>query len=324
MIFDGKAEITALLCYDRKEVRRCVLVKNHDLRGYLCAGGGAVIWGLSGVVGQYLLVHYDVTAYWITSVRMAGAGVVLLALTGRQLLSLRSAVTEEHRLLLHLIGYGIFGLMLSQLAFYSCIQFSNAGTATILQTLSVVMMAVIVCFTAGRRPYGRESLSILLALVGVFLISTHGDWRQVVLSPLALTWGLLAAVGCVCYSFLAISLVRRWGSIVVNALGMLIGGLALAAVIQPWRSLPSFDGAAWGLFAAIILIGTVLTYILFLRGVGDIGPIKATLLGTLEPLSSALCSAIFLGTVFQPAELIGFVCIILTVFLVMAQKRVTG
>lgn len=75
------------------------------------------------------------------------------------------------------------------------------------------------------------------------------------------------------------------------------------------------------LLAAVVLIGTVLTYNLFLRGVGDIGPVKATLLGTLEPVTSSIASAVFLGTVFYLPELIGFACILATVFLVTLQRR---
>lgn len=294
--------------------------ERHTLRGYLCAGGGAVIWGLTGTVGQYLIHHYAMDPFWIASVRLSCAGLLLMLLAAPQYRVMQSLL-RSRRNVLALFSYAIFGLLMSQTAFYVTIEYSNSGTAAVLQTLCVVMMAVLVCLHGRRLPTWAESLSVVLALAGVFLIATNGDPSTMILSPRALTWGLITAVASVCYTFLAKGLVSKWGSLPVNALGMSIGGLAFCCFLQPWTAIPALDALGWILMAALVLIGTVLTYNLFLRGVGDIGPVKATLLGTLEPVTSSLASAFFLGTVFYIPELIGFACIIATVFLVTLQKQ---
>ncbi len=299
------------------------MTKRNAARGYLCAGGGAVLWGMSGTAGQFLLTQYAVDPFWLTSVRMAGAGLVLMLIGAREYRAM-IGILRNRRDIIFLMGYSLCGLLLNQLAFLLCIQHANAGTAAILQTLSVVMMAGVVCLQSWRLPDGRETLSIFLALAGVFLIATHGSLANMALSPAGLQWGLAAAVATVCYSFLAQQLVWKWGSIAVNALSMFLGGLLFAAAVQPWQMPSPLDAAGYAVFGAIVLGGTVLTYILFLRGVGDIGPIKATLLGTLEPVSASLVSMVWLDTVFYLPELVGFVCILLTVFLVMARKHVGG
>ena len=48
---------------------------------------------------------------------------------------------------------------------------------------------------------------------------------------------------------------------------------------------------------------------------------KATLLGTLEPVVASVTSAIALGTTFHTVELIGYACIIATVFIIILQKK---
>lgn len=299
------------------------MAKRNLMRGYLCSGGGAVIWGLSGTAGQYLLGHYSVDPFWLTSVRMVCAGLVLMILAGREYKAMLN-ILKNKKDLIAMLGYSLMGLLLSQVSFLKCIQYSNAGTAGILQTLSVVMMAVIVCLRTRRLPDFREGLSIVLALVGVVLIATHGDLSQMALSTQGLQWGLAAAVATVCYSFLAQNLVWKWGSVPVNALGLFIGGILFSLFVQPWNTPSVLDPAGYALFAAVILIGTDLTFILFLRGVGDLGPVRATLIGTLEPVSASLVSALWLGTMFYIPELIGFVCVLMTVFLVMARKYVGG
>ena len=48
---------------------------------------------------------------------------------------------------------------------------------------------------------------------------------------------------------------------------------------------------------------------------------KATLIGTLEPVIASVTSAIVLGTTFHPVELVGYACIIATVFIIILQKK---
>lgn len=296
--------------------------KNAE-RGYWCAALGAAVWGLSGVAGQFLLSQYNVSPYWLTSVRMICAGMVFFLLTVRNLKAVGTIVRHPKELGTIAI-YGIFGLMLNQLAYFFSISYSNAGTATVLQTLCVVMLAVVVCITRKRLPYGREVLSVLLALLGVVLIATHGKITELVLSEKALGWGLLDAASCVVYTMLSLKPVRKWGSVLVNALGMLTGGMFLAVIFRFWEHMPHLDVTAWLVFAGIVLFGTVLTYMLFLQGIRDAGPLNATLLATIEPVSSSVCSAVLLGTVFTVPEWIGLICIVATVFLIVAQRRVTG
>ena len=131
-------------------------------RGYWCAALGGIIWGLSGVAGQFLLSVYDASPFWLTGVRMTCAGIVFLILSLRQTRSLGIVVRHPKELITVFI-YGIFGLMLNQLSYFFSISYSNAGTATVLQTLCVVMMAVLVCLQRSRLPYGLSLIHILRA-----------------------------------------------------------------------------------------------------------------------------------------------------------------
>lgn len=162
---------------------------------------------------------------------------------------------------------------------------------------------------------GRQLLAILLAMAGTFLIATNGDPARMSLSTAGLILGLLAALGVVTYTLLSRPIIASWGNLTVTGWGMLIGGLVLAVVTKAWIFPENLDGTAWLLIAAIVLIGTALGFSAFLEGVKLIGPVKATLIGCLEPASATALSALFLGTRFSLPELSGFCFIILTVFL---------
>ena len=43
---------------------------------------------------------------------------------------------------------------------------------------------------------------------------------------------------------------------------------------------------------------------LYMQGVKDIGSVRASLIGTVEPVSATITSAVMLGTVFLPTDLI--------------------
>ena len=66
------------------------MAKRSMMRGYLCSGGGAIIWGMSGTAGQYLLSRYGVDPFWLTSIRMVCAGLVLTLLAGREYKTMRN------------------------------------------------------------------------------------------------------------------------------------------------------------------------------------------------------------------------------------------
>jgi drug/metabolite transporter (DMT)-like permease len=72
--------------------------------------------------------------------------------------------------------------------------------------------------------------------------------------------------------------------------------------------------------AAIILLGTVAAFSLFLQGVADIGAVKASMLTVLEPLSATFFSAVWLGTKFSATDLVGFACILAIIFLLAKEE----
>ena len=67
--------------------------------------------------------------------------------------------------------------------------------------------------------------------------------------------------------------------------------------------------------AAIILVGTVFAYTIYLQSAADIGGVKAGLLAAVETISAPAMSAIWLHTSFTKADLFGFAMILIMVIL---------
>ena len=290
-------------------------------RGFLFASLGSIGWGISGVCSQYLFTKYDLRAAWLTAVRMLLSGLVLLLLVFRKEKMRTFAIWKNRKDVGQLLAFALLGLLMCQYTFLGAIKYSNSATATVLQSLNVIFMAVIVAIQSRTRIGIQQTLAILLSLVGTFLIATKGNPTRMQLSAAGLVLGLLAAAGVVIYTLLSRPIISDWGNLSVTGWGMLIGGLVLFLGTRAWILPANLDSAAWLMITVIVLIGTAVGFSAFLEGVRYIGPVKATLIGCLEPVSATVLSALFLGTRFSMAELLGFGLILLTVFLSVLERK---
>lgn len=294
----------------------------HFLRGVLCALSGGVCWGISGTCGQYLFSRYGVSPVWLTCVRMLGAAPLLLLLA---LPRCRKTLAEfwRHPKDVGLLAvYGIFGLVMCQFAYMTAISYSNAATTTVLQNMNLVFTLLLTCLWRRRAPTRREGAALVLAAAGTFLLATGGDPRHMVLSGRGLFWGLTTAAAVTLYTLLPRDLLPRWGREVVTGYGMLFGGVLLNLAARSWRFQVRLPADGWAAVAAVVLVGTVMSFSLFMQSIADIGPILSSMLETTEPVTAALLAALWLKTRFTAADLAGFACILVMIFLLTEKAPV--
>ena len=295
--------------------------KTNNIRGYMLAILGGVSWGISGVCSQYLFMKYEVSADWLTAVRMLLSGILLLMLALQKEHMRVFMIWKERKDVIWLIAFGLAGLLLCQYTFLAAIKYSNSATATVLQSLNVVLMAIVMAVWNKKRMSKIQIAAIILAVSGTYLIATKGNPMSMDISVKGLTFGILAAVGVVIYTLLSRPIIASWGNLTITGWGMLIGGSVLFVLTRAWIFPTNLDLPAWIIIAVIVIIGTAVGFSVFLESVKYIGPVKSTLLGCLEPASATILSALVLGTRFTVVELIGFVLVVGTVFLSVSTKE---
>ena len=280
------------------------------------------MWGFSGTCAQYLYQHYEIDPLFITWVRMLGSGIlflILLAFTQRGKLR---AIAGDRREVGRLALFGIAGLFLCQFTYTTSVNATNAGTATVLQSLNTVFILAATCLMMRRAPRAMEIGGLALALVATWLIATKGNLTALMIPPAGLAWGLINAASCTFYIMYPKHLFARWGSLPVTGIGMLIGGIAAVAIWGLgglWGAAPvvpelGLDGVL--VLAAIVVVGTLAAFGLYLHGVSIVGSVKGGLLGTTEPASAMVFAALWLGTMFTWADWIGLVLMVAMIFLV--------
>src|SRR2546427_10481692 len=179
---------------------------------------GAGFWGLSGTAAQALFQIYQFPVVALVTIRTLASGLILLIIV-------RPA--RPGRPFGPLLGLSILGFAGSQLAYLWAIQFSNAATATLLQFLFLPMVAVYEAVKGVLQWSVRWTASLLLAMVGtLFLVGGLPGWNfQILVTPIGVLFGLLAAVSGAYYTIASRSLVRVRGSWWVTTWGFVIGGV---------------------------------------------------------------------------------------------------
>ena len=284
-------------------------------KGTLFTVIAGIAWGLSGTSGQYLMAH-GISALVLTNIRLIVAGLLLVLLSHIKSKEQFLAFLKDKSSLFSLLLFSLFGLFLNQLAYLSAIQETNAGTATVLQYVCPVGILAYTCIKDKVAPTIAEIISMILAIGGTFLIATHGQLDQLSMTPAGLFWGLFSALTYALYIILPIKLIQKWGSILVIGVGMTISGFVAVPFtgIIGARIPMSFD--IFLAFAGIILIGTVFAYTAFLKGVSMVGPVKSSLLASIEPISAVFFAFMIMGDIFYPVDFLGMAMILLVVTII--------
>lgn len=295
--------------------------EKHKRNGIFLALAGGCLWGLSGTCGQFLFVEKNACSDWLVPIRLVIAGTLLTVFYLFAHPSYSRQIWTNKKSAVTLVCYGIFGLMLCQYSYFKSIEFSNAGTATVLQYLSPVLIMVTMCIIEKRLPGLIDIIAILLALSGIFLLATHGQPGQLVVSGQALSWGLFSAFTVVLYNLIPRGLMKSFPTPFLLGWAMLTGGLLLCIVRRPWQYHPNIDAGTIVCFAVIILLGTIASFSFYMQGVKLIGPEKASLYACVEPVAATLFSFLWLHVSFTPIDLLGFACILSTLFLITLFGR---
>ena len=287
---------------------------NDRVKGACLTMGGAMCWGVSGCMGQYLFTREGMDSRWLVPIRLLLAGLILCGyffIRDRKRLLDPWNIKKNPRNAIDLVIYGLAGVSLCQFFYFLTIQLSSAGMGTILQDISPALILLVVCIQQRRGPRVFEVVSIVLALAGLFLITTHGSLTSLAVSPAALVSGLASAVAVVIYTMWPRKLQQQYPTPMLQGWAFLMGGVAFHLVFRPWTMhyTPSLMGLV-GIFT-VVVIGNVLAFSLYMSGVPLIGPQKASLYSFAEPVTAAVISTLVLGSPFTVWDALGFGCIFL-------------
>ncbi|AZV55661.1 DMT family transporter [Clostridium sp. AWRP] len=297
------------------------LKNNSRIKGILLVVSASMLWGVSGPVAQYLFQKKDISPEWLVDIRLLLSGGFLLIFlylkNDKKIFNIWKSKYGRRNIIL----FSIIGLIGVQYGYFASIKYGNAATATILQYLSPVIIVCYVSLKSKELPTLRETLSILLALLGTFFLITRGNIHSLAISNLALFWGVLSAFAASFYVVQPAYIIKRWGCDIVVGWGMLLGGIFFSFVHPFWRiqgkySINSILGITF-----VVVFGTLISFYWYLDSTKYIKASETSLLSCIEPMSATIVSILWLHISFGIFDIIGSILIVSTVLILSYNKK---
>ena len=313
--------IFQLFLHINNNISNILFMKNATLKGFLFAIIAASLWGVSGTFGQFLFQQRGINVEWMITVRMLVSGVLLLLYAASQKEAKIVEVWHNKKDAFRLVLFSITGMLMVQYAYFAAIKHSNAATATVLQYAGPVFIAIYLAFKNKKIPRLIDFIAITFAVLGTFLLVTHGKLDTLTISTKALFLGLGSAVALAIYTLQPIPLLQKYNSATIIGWGMFIGGIVFAFVKAPWSVDGIWDDKTYIYTAFIVVFGTLIPFYLYLTAVQIIGGQKSSLLASAEPLSATIIAILWLNVSFGLIDWIGSLLIISTIFLLSYEKK---
>lgn len=294
------------------------------LKGIIFIVSGAMLWGATGPLMEWLLNHTPLTVSFMLTIRLSVAGILLLTyllLTGKNIFGI-----WQHKLWgRQLIVFGIAGMLGVQFTFVAAINESNAVLATLLQFLAPIFVVAYVSLSLKKWPPKYQVLGIIGTLIGLFLLLTNASFESLLISPKALLWGIGVGLTFAFYTLYPARLMKEWSVLLVVGWGMLVGGFTLGLVSRVWQQSTQWvvlvDFKILMLLVALIFFGTV-AFILFLSSMKYITAVETSILSSIEPLTAMVISVFIFGTSLGFWQLIGvFVMLVCVTWLSIAGEK---
>lgn len=266
---------------------------------------GGICWGFSGVCGQYLLQVKGLSAEWLVSVRLLSAGLILLTFSSFRVKSAIWDVWKNRRNSIQMLLFGVLGMAACQYTYFAAVESSNAGTATVLQYTAPILIMGYMAICNRKMPTFIELSALVLALGGTFILATQGNIQTLAISKETLFFGFAAAITVGLYNIMPKQLMESFDTILVMGWGMIVGGVFLSAIVKPWHFVGIWDWQTVCALVAVIGIGTICAFVLYMEGVRLIGATKASLFASVEPVTATIAAVVWMGAIFIPLDIVG-------------------
>ena len=294
-------------------------------RPYLLLVVTNLLWGGNVVAGKAAVGNID--PYALMVLRWSGALLVLLPFAIGPVR--RDWPVIRRRWWLYLF-YGVVGYATFNILVYIAAHFTSGINNAIDQvTINILVMTInFALFRTRVRPL--QLLGVALTIVGVALTATHGDLRRIL--ALDINFGdFLVLCACLAYAFYSVALrwrpVTSWLSFLFASFaGALLASLVFQLTLgggigHLLTTVPAVTPLGWAIVLYTVLLPSLVSQMLYVRGVDLIGANRASLFLNLIPLFGAIGSVLILGEQLQPFHLVAGVLIVIGIGLAEWSAR---
>ena len=292
--------------------------------GLVIAVLAAATFGLSGAFVKPLLEAGWSPAAAVT-VRALTGGVVLAPVA---VVLLRGRWSTLWRGRWRVLGMALVGVAGTQLVYFAAIQRIAVSTGILLEYLAPLLLVAFVWARTRRLPKRVVLVGSVVAVAGLIMVVSPDGGGAI--DPLGLTLAIVAMVGCAAFYVIAARPSDGLPPIALAAAGLLLGGLALAAVsatgLVPFRvtfvDVQLFgEPTVW--WVPLLIIGvfaTAVAYAASITATELLGSRLASFAGLLEVVAATFYAWLLLGEKLGLLQLLGGVLILVGIGFVRSEK----
>jgi drug/metabolite transporter (DMT)-like permease len=226
---------------------------------------------------------------------------------------------------------GILGLAGSNYFYYFAIEKTTVATAIVLQYVAPVWVLLYMLARRLQRPTALRISGVLLAVVGCALavgeVAARSQFPWLVISgvrfnPSGVVAAELAAITFAFYNVYGqhlLQIYQRWTVLVYSLLGAAVFWLL---VNPPWKIVAQHYSSGQWLFMLVFAIGSMLIpFSLYFIGLQHLDPTRAIVTACLEPVWAILLTAMILGELVSPMQVVGIVVVLAATIVIQRPDR---
>ena len=272
--------------------------------------GAAVCWSSLGI--SYELILNDVSVHPVTlvTIRATAASLFIgLALVGSGLHSHRTPFLPRS-ILSHVLALGLISVALFYVTLIYAYDEAGVAVGTVLLYLSPFFVAL-GGWVAFRTPVSRRQIATLMvAFAGVAAVAL-GAGAGGTVSPTGIGLGIISAVSYASFSLVVRPAIARAAPLLVIGSSLMVGTIAL------WIVKLVVDGTSLPRWEVVVIIAlasglgaTVAPLLLYTWGLARIGPSRASLFASAEPVVAVVLAYWVLGERLTVLQALGAVAVL--------------
>lgn len=289
------------------------------LRGMTLASLASSLWAVSGISGEILFKKFNFSSDWLVSTRTLISGILLFLIV---IFIEKKSILRPLKNKIDCAGiilFGTAGMYLVQYTYFKTIELSNVSFATILQFTAPFFIFIYESIKNKKVPAVSTVILLLMTILGVIFIATKGNFSNLSVSLEALLLGIISAIMIAFYSTYPKKLLKKYGSITVVGWGMIVGSI-ISNVIHPiWKIEGDVNTQSIIQVMIVVILGTSIAYLIYIASLNYISSSLAGILTAFEPVLAAILSVAIFGLKFSFIELIGFLLVFVSIFIL--EKR---
>jgi len=280
-----------------------------------------LFWGGSFATAEHVIT--EIPPITAATIRFGLAGCILIGIVFMKSEWNTSLLLKNWQGLLFVSLTGIFG--------YNVFFFMGLNyTSTLNGSLIIATMPVFV--TLGAILLFKESwsikvgISLILSLVGVIVVITSGSMH--ILMSLSFNKGdllFIAALTCgVLYSLTGKKVMSGVSPLLTTMSMTVLGTVFLAGLSlyeDGWRKVATLSLQGWIEILYMVICGTLVGYIVFNKGVEELGASKASMYLNLTPIVATGISVVLYGAAVTWQQIVGMIIVLIGVYIATVQSN---